>query len=389
MKRNRIVFAAATVLAVVSGGTAASAAGPIDGAGVIHGCYYRATATGSHQIVLQDVGRNCPTGSRAISWNQPGRPGPGGLLPGQLTFGVGVPDVLSAAQYHFAAPYAVVFDGTHLWVTNASGNSVTEVNASDGSVVQVFNGASYGFNNPQGLAFDGRHLWIANGGGASVTEINSSDGSLVRVLSGGSYDFAGPQAIAFDGKDLWVTNTVGNSVTEVNAATGSAVQVLSASNYLFAKPLDIAYDGLGHVWITNNRDDIVTEVNTSDGSLVRTVFELLGLQGAAGIVFDGQHLWIADNAGAGATELNAADGSFVRFVSTGGGPQDIAFDGVHVWVTTFQGAVTEIDAGTGSVVNTLSSAAYGFQDTTGIAFDGNHLWIADVHANTLTAVQGP
>ena len=59
MKRKRIVIATPAALAVVSGATATSAAvlaaGPIDSAGVIHGCYYRATATGSHQVVLQDA----------------------------------------------------------------------------------------------------------------------------------------------------------------------------------------------------------------------------------------------------------------------------------------------------------------------------------------------
>jgi hypothetical protein len=81
MKRNRIVIAAAT-LAVVAGGTAASAAvlaGPIDSSGVIHACYYPATSSGSHRVVLQNAGRRCPSGTTAIKWNQQGPRG----LPGQ------------------------------------------------------------------------------------------------------------------------------------------------------------------------------------------------------------------------------------------------------------------------------------------------------------------
>lgn len=189
IKMKRIVIAAASALAVVAGGTAAGAAvlaGPIDGTGVIHGCYYQATASGSHRVVLQNAGRKCPSGSTAISWNQVGRtgrqgppgppgppgspgqrgqqgpPGPGGLLPSQLMFGVGAPDVLSAAQYGFNGPAEVAFDGSHLWVTNSGGSTVSEVNPSDGSPVQVLSDPSYGFNNPQGMAFDGRHLWIVN-----------------------------------------------------------------------------------------------------------------------------------------------------------------------------------------------------------------------------------
>jgi hypothetical protein len=80
MKTSRIVITGAAVLALVAGGTAAAAAvaGPIDSAGVIHGCYYPATTSGSHKVVLQDTGTNCPSGTTAIKWNQKGPAGPTG-----------------------------------------------------------------------------------------------------------------------------------------------------------------------------------------------------------------------------------------------------------------------------------------------------------------------
>lgn len=152
IKMKKIVIAAASALAVVVGGTAAGAAvlaGPIDGAEVIHACYYPATASGSHRVVLQNAGRKCPSGSTAISWNQvgrtgrqgppgqpgqqgqqghPGRPGPGGLLPSQLVFGVGAPDVLSAAHYGFNRPENVAFAGNHLWIAGVNqANTLTAV----------------------------------------------------------------------------------------------------------------------------------------------------------------------------------------------------------------------------------------------------------------------
>jgi hypothetical protein len=84
MKHNRVVIGGAAALAVLAGGAAAGAAvtaSPIDGAGVIHGCYYRASAGGSHRIVLQDAGRRCPRHTTGISWNRVGPqgiPGPQG-----------------------------------------------------------------------------------------------------------------------------------------------------------------------------------------------------------------------------------------------------------------------------------------------------------------------
>jgi hypothetical protein len=50
-----------------------------------------------------------------------------------------------------------------------------------------FSGGSYGFNDPNAIAFDGTHLWVTNDLGSSVTELNASDGSWVRTVSGGSY----------------------------------------------------------------------------------------------------------------------------------------------------------------------------------------------------------
>jgi len=77
--------------------------------------------------------------------------------------------VLTSANYQFDAPDGAAFDGAHVWVTNATGETVTELKASDGSLVQVLTGSSYGFLNPKFIAFDDQHLWVANHDAASVT----------------------------------------------------------------------------------------------------------------------------------------------------------------------------------------------------------------------------
>ena len=81
MKRSAIVLiSAASGIALLAGGATAGAAvaGPIDGSGVIHGCWTNAALNGSHVFVLQDAGTNCPRGTTAISWNQTGPQGPPG-----------------------------------------------------------------------------------------------------------------------------------------------------------------------------------------------------------------------------------------------------------------------------------------------------------------------
>jgi hypothetical protein len=78
----KILIGGATALALLAGATVASAAvtsaGPVNH-GVIHSCYYPATSSGSHRVVLQDAGTSCPKGTTTIKWNQTGPRGPQGV----------------------------------------------------------------------------------------------------------------------------------------------------------------------------------------------------------------------------------------------------------------------------------------------------------------------
>jgi hypothetical protein len=78
---RKALITGAVSVALVAGGTAAGAAiasGPVDGSGVIHGCWTNAAIGGTHVFVLQDAGTSCPKGTTAISWNQTGPAGPAG-----------------------------------------------------------------------------------------------------------------------------------------------------------------------------------------------------------------------------------------------------------------------------------------------------------------------
>ena len=74
LRPRTILIATGATLVLVAGSTTAYAAiaGPVDGSGVIHGCYTNKALNGSHVVVLQDAGTTCPQGTTAISWNQQG-----------------------------------------------------------------------------------------------------------------------------------------------------------------------------------------------------------------------------------------------------------------------------------------------------------------------------
>jgi hypothetical protein len=59
------------------------------------------------------------------------------------------------------------------------GNSVTELNTSNGEVVRV---VGAGINAPGGIVCDVAHVWVTNGPNDSVTELSETTGSLIRTI---------------------------------------------------------------------------------------------------------------------------------------------------------------------------------------------------------------
>src|SRR6185437_6985095 len=197
--------------------------GPDDTGPGILGC----VATQSRALTIPAAGASCGHGSAEIGWL---RNGPGGQ-PGAA----GWPGVITGASYGFGAPNSVTAAGGRIWVTNASGNSVTEINAANGAVVRVISGAKYQLRQPIALTYDNGAIWVVNAAGNSLTEISAADGSLVRVVSAAADHFSQPIAVAGDGTDLWVANSTGNSVTELSASDGTLVRWLS-TGYSFGFP---------------------------------------------------------------------------------------------------------------------------------------------------------
>ena len=146
-------------------------------------------------------------------------------------------------------PSGVSSDGTHVWVTNLNSNTVSELDASTGSVIQTIGlGAYYG---PSGVSSDGTHVWVADQGVATVTELNASTGSVVQTIGVGTY----PYSVSSDGTHVWVANG-SNTVTELNASTGSVVQTIGVGTY----PYSVSSDGT-HVWVANQGSNTVTEIS--------------------------------------------------------------------------------------------------------------------------------
>jgi len=75
-------------------------------------------------------------------------------------------------------PYGVAFDGANVWVTNFDSNTVTKLQASDGTCNGVANppgsdvaACSFAVGSfPIGVAFDGANVWVTNAGSGTVAK---------------------------------------------------------------------------------------------------------------------------------------------------------------------------------------------------------------------------
>jgi DNA-binding beta-propeller fold protein YncE len=153
-------------------------------------------------------------------------------------------------------------------------------------------GAKYTLNSVANLAgsntltASGSRIWVTINRESpmknffAVTELNASDGSLVRVIQdkgtkplgnekhGRSGDLTEPQTVTVSGSHLWVTDDQYGKVAEFDSNNGSLVRVIDATPDGFEDPGSVAVSG-GHAWVANNQDgaNSVVELNANDGSL--------------------------------------------------------------------------------------------------------------------------
>lgn len=96
--------------------------------------------------------------------------------------------------------------------------------------------------------------------------------------------------------------------------------------------------------------------------------------------------------GESVTELADSTGALVKTLGGSYGfdsPDAPAFDGTHIWVTNICGnSVAELNASSGTWVQTLTGSGYAFNEPDGVALDGTHVWVAK-YGSSPTLVTSP
>jgi sugar lactone lactonase YvrE len=293
----------------------------------------------------------------------------------------------------FDSPSGLAVAAGHLWVTNEAGNSVSEIDPSNGAWTATFTRArGYRFNRPTAITPAGADLFIANAAG-TVLEMRATTGALVRVIPNTHAAFADPVAISHSGDVILVLNAgrasssspLAGSITELDARTGSVLRTIKGSAFAFDDPAAMTVSG-PDVFVADKGNNSVTEVAVASGRLVRVVAGE-GLDAPDGIAVQDGNVWVSDSAANSATEINAVSGQAVvtETDSDGqygfGAPLMAIGTGGYVYIASPYGTspmVTKLSATSGQpswyMCNT--NGPYYFSNLSAFALDGGNLWVA-------------
>jgi YVTN family beta-propeller protein len=258
-----------------------------------------------------------------------------GVLAAAL-LGVGATSCVSASSaaasavintINVAYPVGVSSDGTHVWVTNLGENTVSEIEASTGEVINTINVGKL----PLGVSSDGTHVWVTNHTDNTVSEIKVASGEVIRTINVGRDPFG----VSSDGTHVWIANSAADTVSEIEASSGEVINTIKAG----FEPLGVSSDGTD-VWVTNGGDNTVSEIEASSGEVIRTIG--VGNE-PSGVSSDGTHVWVANAGEDTLSEIEASSGKVVGTINVGSYPEGVSSDGTDVWVTnTGENTVSEI-----------------------------------------------
>jgi hypothetical protein len=106
-----------------------------------------------------------------------------------------------------AFPRAITYDGLRIWTANFGGSVSIRTFAGVGSSTQTI---STGFVAPVGILYDGSHVWVSDPGDDQLKKLNAN-GTIALSVAVGSDPFFP----VFDGMNIWAPNKLSGSVTVV------------------------------------------------------------------------------------------------------------------------------------------------------------------------------
>jgi hypothetical protein len=204
-----------------------------------------------------------------------GHTSPGRLYQIDPTQAAGAITTLSSTLPNLPGPLS--FDGTRIWIANASG-SVSIVTLNPFGVTNAT-----GFSVPAGICFDGANMWVTDFGTDSLYKLGSN-GAIIQTIPVG----ADPWFPIFDGTNIWVPNSGASSVSIVRASTGGVLATLTGNGLNF--PIAASFDGQ-RILVTNLSGNSVSLWKATDLTPLGS-FSTGPSTTPFGVCSDGINFWI-------------------------------------------------------------------------------------------------
>jgi hypothetical protein len=194
-------------------------------------------------------------------------------------------------------PSGLAYDGTFLYdAENDLFRTIYKLNPTNGAVQGSFLAPSVtgldGKGNPSDMVFDGSHLFVTDIGGNSgpVGKVFEIDTNGTTIFNTFGLPFRGG-AIAFDGTNLFIGDF--DSPTVI-VTTRSGTQLRSFNNGL--RPAGMVFNPAGRIWVISEFDANVSEINPADGKVLRTCVgpRVPAAQGLGGLTMVGSNLYMSN-----------------------------------------------------------------------------------------------
>ncbi|HEX2827719.1 MAG TPA: cytochrome D1 domain-containing protein [Burkholderiales bacterium] len=201
-----------------------------------------------------------------------------------------------------------------------AGNTITVIDLAGRTVKATYD---YGTNTGQHgsvISRDGRHLWVTSETPQSLLEIDAATGKILNQWMT-RQERAHLVVVTPDEKKFYVSNTVSGSVTAIDRASGAAKVIPIGKG---AEAITISPDG-AEVWVGMPVDNKLAIISTSKDEVVETLDSGGAQPQRVRFTPDGKDVWVSHVRDDKLTVIDAKTRKVVANVSVGKRPQGIVF----------------------------------------------------------------